>query len=75
MARAVRAGRAWNYQYESQAADLVVKLVEQYLADHRTLLREDDECRLALLDLLDVFVEAGWPRAHQLTILLDQIFR
>lgn len=32
--------------------------------DH--LLQEDPECRLALRETLDAFVEAGWPAAQQL---------
>jgi hypothetical protein len=57
------------------AADLVVKLVEQYLAEYRALLREDAECRRTLIEILDVFVQAGWPTARRLTYRLEEIFR
>lgn len=73
--RVVRAGKEGGYQYESLAADLVVKLVERYLAECRTLLRENAECRQTLIEILDVFVQAGWPNARRLTYRLEEIFR
>jgi hypothetical protein len=71
----VRSGQQGGYQYESLAADLIVKLVERYLAEYRTLLREDDKCQKILIEILDVFVQAGWPKARRLTYRLDEIFR
>jgi hypothetical protein len=53
----------------------MVRLVERYLAEHRPLLREDDECRRILLEVLDIFVQAGWPQARRLTYRLEEIFR
>lgn len=62
-------------QYESMATDLVVEIVEQYLADRRELFRDNRALRDTLLDVLDVFVEAGWPKATQLTFRLSEVFR
>ncbi len=73
--RVVSAGQQAGYQYESMAADLIVWLVERYLAEHRTLLQEDKDCRKALIEVLDVFVSAGWPSARRLAYRLDEIFR
>lgn len=73
--RVVQAGQRGGYQYESLAADLVVKLVERYLAEYRTILREDENCRRILIEILDLFVEAGWPSARRLTYRLEDIFR
>jgi hypothetical protein len=75
IARTVTAGQAGGYHGDSLAAALVVKLVERYLAEHRTLLQQDDECRQALIDVLDIFVRAGWPEALRLTYGLQDIFR
>jgi len=75
IARVVRAGQRSGYQYESLAADLIVKLVERYLAEYRHVLREDTECRQALIEILDLFVQAGWPSARRLTYRLEEIFR
>jgi len=73
--RVISAGQQWGYQYESQAADLIVKLIERYLAEYRSLLKEDEECRRTLVELLDVFVQAGWPSARRLTYRLEEIYR
>jgi len=71
----VRAGVSGGYQFEQMAADLVVRLVERYLAEYRELLQDNPECREALIELLDTFVRAGWPAARQLTYRLEDIFR
>jgi hypothetical protein len=71
----IKGGSKGGYQYESLAADLMVKLIERYLAEYRPLLGEDDECRKTLLEILDIFVQAGWPRARRLTYRLEAIFR
>jgi len=73
--RVVRGGQQRGYQYESLAADLIVKLVERYLAEYRPLLRQKEECRKTLIEILDIFVKAGWPSAHRLTYRLEEIFR
>jgi hypothetical protein len=73
--RVVRGGTSAGYQYEHLAIKLLVKLVERYLAEHRALFREDAACRQALLEVLDIFVRAGWPAATQLTYRLDEVFR
>jgi len=73
--RVVRGGQQRGYQYESLAADLIVKLVERYLAEYRPLLRQSEECRKTLIEILDIFVKAGWPSAHRLTYRLEEIFR
>jgi hypothetical protein len=71
----VKAGQAGGYQLDSLGAALVVRLVERYLAEHRTLLQQDDECRVLLVEILDIFVQAGWPEARRLTYGLQDIFR
>lgn len=73
--RTVFAGQEGGYQYESMAADLVVKLVERYLAEYRGVFRDNPDCRRTLLELLEVFVQAGWPSALRLTYRMDEIFR
>ncbi len=73
--RVVRAGQQGGYQYESLAADLIVRIVERYLAEYRSLLRDDPECRRTLVEILDVFVRAGWPSARRLAYRLEEIFR
>jgi Signal recognition particle GTPase len=69
------AGKESGYQYESLAADLVVKLVERYLAEFSLIFRDNTNCLRTLMQLLDVFVHAGWPSAHRLTYRLGDIYR
>lgn len=56
------------------AADLIVRIVERYLADYRAVFT--DRARLDdLMDCLDVFARAGWPTAQALTFRLGEIWR
>lgn len=73
--KVVKSGERGGYQYESLAADLIVKLVERLIAEYRYVLRESDECRRVLSEILDLFVEAGWPSARRLTYRIEEIFR
>jgi len=56
------------------AVDVIVRIVERYLADHRDVFA--DPKRLSdLMDCLDAFVRAGWPAAQALTFRLAEIWR
>jgi hypothetical protein len=61
------------------AAGDVVRFVQRALADHREIFRsesgEDSPCMKALLDVLDLFVDAGWPQARMLAHRLEEIHR
>jgi hypothetical protein len=61
------------YHYEPLAADLIVGLVERYLADYRELFVENRECQRVLVQLLETFV--GWPNARRLAFRLGEVFR
>lgn len=71
----VKAGETWGYNYESLAVDLVVQVIQRYLAEYPDLLQSDEECRRALISTLDSFVRAGWPSASRLTYSLGDIYR
>jgi hypothetical protein len=73
--RVVRNGRQGGYEYESMAVELIVRLVERFIAEFRHILQEKEECRRTLIEILDTFVEAGWPSARRLTYRMDEIFR
>lgn len=68
-----------RFQYESLAVGEVVKLIQRALADHRDIFKaegdQESECLTALLAVLDLFVEAGWAEARQLTHRLEEIYR
>ena len=73
-ARAVVASRAGGYHLDSMAVTETTKLVERVLADHRFVL-SDPEALDALLNLLDVFADTGWPDAIHLVWRLGDVFR
>jgi hypothetical protein len=75
VASLVRRAETDGVQYESMAAELVVRMVERYLAEYGPLFRDDRNARKALLDVLGVFVKAGWPGATRLTHRLGEVFR
>jgi hypothetical protein len=77
--RAITSSSAAGYQHESLAVGDVVKLMQRALADHRDIFQSMDgkesDCLAALLKVLDLFVEAGWAEARQLTHRLEDIYR
>jgi hypothetical protein len=75
IAQAVQSSAAWGYQFESMGEELIVGIVKRYVTDHRELFRDRPELEYALADILDLFVEAGWPGARRLVYGLPEIFR
>lgn len=75
VASVVRAGKRWDYEYEQLAQDVVLRVVRRYLADKRALLQNDEECQRALREILETFIEAGWPGAQYLAYRIDEIHR
>lgn len=67
-------GRQGGYPSDSLAMKSAVTIITRLLADHRGVL-QDPACATALREVLDVFVEAGWPEAHGLVFRLENIFR
>jgi hypothetical protein len=78
-AQSIRNSSKAGFQNESLAVGEVVKLIQAVLADYRDLFKpgsgREAECLRALLEMLDLFVEAGWPEARQLTHRLEEIYR
>ena len=56
------------------SARTLVNLVSKYLAEHQELLR-DAEYQKMLIEILDIFVDVGWPEAIRLVYRLDELFR
>lgn len=76
LGKAVRNGKADNYQYESMAVSNIIKIVERVLSSqYAYLLKESVDCRQTIIEILDTFVEAGWDEAHRLTYRLEEIYR
>lgn len=60
---------------EQLAADHTIGILEQVLAEHRASLADEDELRTDFLQILEAYLDVGWPRAIQLAIELDRIYR
>ena len=70
----LKGGQQTGYQFEHMAADLMVKLVGRYLADHKEIF-DDPQRRTALVDTLEVFVGAGWPSVRRLFYRLPELLQ
>ncbi len=75
IARVVRGGEKGGYQYDPMAEEVLVRIVDGYLADHRELFQVDEEAQQHLIEVLDTFVHAGSEGARRLSYELDGIFR
>jgi hypothetical protein len=74
-AHVIRAGGLrGGYQYESLGADLMVRLVGTFLADDKEIFA-DEVRRQALVDCLEIFMEAGWPAARRLLYRLPELIQ
>lgn len=69
------AGGRGGYQYETLAKNIFIQIIDRYLAEFRHILQEDLECQRIVLNMLDMFIEAGWVEAHNLIYRLDEIYR
>jgi len=67
-------GEAEGYQYESLGSSAVVRIVRRYIADHRSIF-EDEGRRAHLLEILQLFSEAGWSDALRLLYDLPDLLR
>lgn len=70
----IRASQPYNFNFDDMATREIVKLVETILADYKKEIQDDDATE-ALLYILDVFAETGWPSALKLIWRLDEIYR
>ena len=67
-------GRRTGFQFEAQGAELIVKVVGVFLADHREIF-QCKERRAALIECIEIFMEAGWPSAHRLLYRLPELIQ
>lgn len=75
VAHAVTAGgRAHSFQMEQLGVARFVRLVGSMIADHRGIF-EDQQRRLKLVEILELFVEVGWPDARRLLYRLSEALR
>jgi hypothetical protein len=74
-AHAIRGGGAkGGYQFESLGAELMVRLISGFLADSKEIF-EVEQRRQALVDCLEIFMEAGWTAARKLLYRLPELLQ
>lgn len=74
-AHAIRTGGSkGGYQFEALGAELMVRLVSGFLADNKEIF-EDESRRQALVDCLEIFMEAGWTSARKLLYRLPELLQ
>ena len=60
---------------ESLAADHTIGILERILAEHRVSLVAGSEERSDFVQILDAYLQVGWPKAIRLAVQLESIFR
>ena len=63
-----------GYHHESLAAPVIVRMITRYIADHRSIF-EDEARRFALVEILRLFSDVGWPDALKLLYELPDLLR
>lgn len=63
-----------DYRFDSLSIREVVSLTEKLLVDHKNLFLQPDALN-ELIDLLDIYINSGWPDALELLWKLDDIFK
>lgn len=64
-----------GYEADPLGAEQMIRLIEQYFAQYRHIFRQEEMCRQALIQVLDIFVKVGWPSARQLIYRMSDLFR
>lgn len=67
-------GREEGYHFESLGNTAVVRIVQRYIADHRSIF-EDEGRRARLVEILRLFSEVGWAEALKLLYELPELLR
>lgn len=68
------AGMREGYHHEGLASDVIVSVIARYIADFRSIF-EDDARRAALVEILRLFSDIGWPGALKLLYDLPELLR
>jgi hypothetical protein len=65
LATAAAATAPHGYQWESQGAETIMRIIDRYAADYRDILLTHPACLTALRRMLETFARAGWDQAIQ----------
>ena len=74
LAEITRLAAPYGLPSESSAADKTIETLEQLLADHRLELRSDAVLS-DVVDIVESYLRAGWPRAFEFAVQIEGIYR
>jgi hypothetical protein len=60
---------------EPLAADRTIEILSRILADHKKILLEGNELQSDFIQILESYLNVGWPKAVQLAVQIETIFR
>jgi len=60
---------------EPLAADRTIEILSRILADHKKSLLDENVLRSDLIQILESYLNVGWPKAVQLAVQIETIFR
>jgi hypothetical protein len=63
------------FRFESLGVDVIVRVLERYLAEYRYLFLDEPSLLTELRRMLEIFTEVGWQSALHLSYSLGDIFR
>lgn len=61
--------------YEPLAADHTIEILGEVLAEYRESLAVEEELRSDFLDTLEAYLQVYWPKAMELALQIESIFR
>ena len=67
-------GSRTGFHFEPMGADLIVRLIGIFLADHKEIFETMDR-RADLIDCLEIFMDAGWSAAQRLLYRLPELIQ
>ena len=73
--RVTEAGAPAGLTSETLAADHTVQILGRILAEHKASLAVGGKLRPDFLQILEAYLQVGWPKAVRLAIELESIFR
>jgi hypothetical protein len=72
---AIQNGVSGGLASDMMAEDDIRDFVVRYIDGHRGLLESDRACLAGVMDIVDSFVDAGWPQWIDVIFKLDNIYR
>ena len=70
-----RAGIPAGLTNEKRAADLTIDTLGKILTEHKTSILSESQPRFDFVQILEAYLQIGWPKAIQFAIQIERVFR